>query len=95
MINYQFFSTTFSDAVSDTAPDTPFSIAGANPVSINDLIVVSDVKIHIQRNADATVDTSPMIPANTPVKVSIYGNESISYITDTGADDGTIWVTTL
>jgi hypothetical protein len=93
MIDYGNFGRTLSDAVSDSNPDEPFAIVGANPVSINDFIVVATVNMHIQLNGNASTETSPFIPSNTPIRLRMFGTDSLSYVTAAGADDGDIWLT--
>jgi hypothetical protein len=93
MIHYNFPSTTFSDAVSDAAPDTPFSVSGAPAEAILSFLLVSDQPFHFQLNADATTDASPYVPAATPVSLTMYGSDHLSYISATGGAAGTLWVT--
>ena len=93
MIHYNFPGATFSDAVSDAAPDTPFSVTGAPADAILSFVLVADQPFNFQLNSDATVDASPYVPANTPVRVTMYGADLLSYILASGASDGTIFIT--
>ena len=93
MIHYRFPSTTFSDAVSDAAPDSPFAVTGAPADAILSFVVVADQPFNFELNSDATVDASPYVAANTPVCVTMYGSNTLSYISATGAADGTIFIT--
>ena len=82
-----------SDAVTSTPPGSPYVVQNNGYIRI-----IANQPIHLARNRDATTDDLP-VEANTAVVVQVmkpsqdYDGDTLSYIVQDGASNGTIWFT--
>lgn len=81
-IDLGFFGATVKKAVTSSAGSfTP----GDADYKTHRYMIVSDAACNIARNETATASTV-LLPANTPVQIAMYGNDTLSYITATTAN---------
>lgn len=96
----EFRAGRFGKTISDDVTDTPGTYAptGAPAVSNRTLIVQSDKVVHLlllgaADSGTASTTNGMRVPADMPVKVSIFGDDTLSFVLGDGETDGTIWFT--
>jgi hypothetical protein len=90
-INLGFIGTTTVTPVTVSAADV-FTSESPTPAASKRyrLLVVSDVAVHLNRNADADSD-SFLIPASTIIEVSVFAGDRLSAVVAVETD-GSVWV---
>ena len=93
MIHYTFPDVTTAAAITSSAPGTPFSVSGSPAAAINSFVLFSDQPFHFVLNETATTSNGPRVAALTPVRLTMYGSDELSYILAAGGSSGTLWIT--
>ena len=56
-------------------------------------VIQSDQAIHFDVGATASPDSSPRLPANLPVEITMQDQDAIHFILAAGSTDCSIWIT--
>jgi hypothetical protein len=85
-----FISTTQTVAVTDSASSITIN---APADARRAYYLCGDTTFHLARNSGDATTSDMRVPSGQPIRIDVWGSDSLSVIKAEGADDGALWAT--